>query len=140
MFFLLPPNLTRLGFLCPGSKSLTLNAGGMWDYVTAEESGAAAGASITQGKPALNSNDAPQKPLNTRPLGFQQRFTLCVASQLFRAALKGAPMTQSLSREQGDLNLTPRPCAGNKTQMHQPLVVVLLCFCDTRSLSFLSSR
>lgn len=40
VFSLLPPNLTPLGFFCPGSKSLTLNAGWMWDYVTAEESGA----------------------------------------------------------------------------------------------------
>lgn len=44
VFSLLPPNLTRLGFLCPGSRSLTVNAGGMWDHVTAEEPGAAAGA------------------------------------------------------------------------------------------------
>lgn len=36
----LPPNPMPLGFLCPGTKSLTLNAGGTWDCVTAEEPGA----------------------------------------------------------------------------------------------------
>lgn len=60
VFCLLPPNPTRLGFLCPGSKSLTLNAGGtgIMLLLRSQERGAAAGASITRGKPALNSSDA----------------------------------------------------------------------------------
>lgn len=46
----------------------------------------------------------------------------------FRAVLKGAHRNHSLNTEQGDLNLTPRPCAGNKAQMYQSLkCLFLLC-------------
>lgn len=64
-------------------------------------------------KPALNINSA--TPKNTHPSGSSSVSCSVLhhtMSQPFRAALKGAPMTHSLTREQGDLNLTPRPCAG----------------------------
>lgn len=123
------------------------------DYVTAEEPGARSSSwSLDQpgggGKTSLKQQGCHTGALKPRPLLSQQRFTPRVlhhsVSQPLRAALKGAPVTHSLTRERADLNLTPRPCAGNKAQMCQPLKrLFLLCFRDTHTRSlvpFLSSR